>query len=123
MKIDVTYEKVDILDLVTKSLQARGLRLKPGTTLAYKGALEIKLTVEVEDDITTPTSIPAPAVPVMARSPAPASEPAEQVSLDDVLASSRHLAKTTEGKFERPLADNKFMKETVEWPGPPPEND
>jgi hypothetical protein len=130
VKIDVTYEKADILALVMKALQGRGLKLKPGTSLAYKGALEVKLSVEVVDDaedVVSPSSTPA-TPRLAARSSLPPSDdtsddPPPVVDLADVLASSRNLEKTTEGKFTRPLADGPYMKETREWPGPPPEDD
>lgn len=50
MKIVVTFEKKEILRLVEKELKAQGLKVKKDTVLEYKGALEVKLSVETEDD-------------------------------------------------------------------------
>ena len=106
------------------ALQKRGLRLKPGTSLAYKGALEVKLSVEVEDEEeVAPTPAPSVARQPLTLPPHHDEAPPAPVNLEDVLAASRNLEKTKEGKFERPLVNNQFMQESHEWPGPPPEND
>lgn len=117
MKIDVTYEKADILRLVERELRAQGLRLKPGTSLAYKGALEVKLSAEVEDE-----RLAEAKAPLVKRRPPHVvpddDEPAApEVDMDAVLAASQNVAKTIPGRFPRPLINNEYMQETEDFPG------
>lgn len=58
MKIAVTYEKKDLLRLVAQDLQSQGIRVKAGTSLEYKGALEVKLLVETEEGDPLPRAAP-----------------------------------------------------------------
>lgn len=115
MKIDVTYEKKDILRLIEKDLQAEGIRVKEGTSLVYKGALEVKLSVETED---TGRPAPSPTLPtegkkvaVTKETPGPRVEPDDDGDMSSVLAASNRLVKTPDGKV-RSLGPN----ETTEFP-------
>ena len=108
MKIDVVYEKADILRLITLDLRNKGIKVKPGATPAYKGALEVKLSVEAEEDSVTP---PSPPVLPSSKETAPA-----EVDMGDVLNSSRNLAKQP-GKFEPGPKRNLGPNESYEYPG------
>ncbi len=116
MKIDVTYEKKDILRLIEKDLQAEGIRVKEGTALVYKGALEVKLSVETED---TGRPLPQPTTAVTgekksivpAETPGPRIEPVDDGDMSSVLAASNRLVKAPDGRV-RSLGPN----ETLEFP-------
>lgn len=116
MKIDVTYEKKDILRLIEKDLLAEGIRVKEGTALVYKGALEVKLSVETED---TGRPLSQPASPatsekkagVPTETPGPRIEPADDGDMSSVLAASNRLVKAPDGRV-RSLGPN----ETLEFP-------
>lgn len=123
MKIFITYEKKDMLRLVQREMQAQGIKLKAGTSLEYKGALQIRFYVETDDDAMDTTLVPsksdeAKGVTVVAPTPTPAEEAA---SMDGVLAASKHLVMTEPGKFEqrppRRLVRNEMMQESAEFPG------
>jgi hypothetical protein len=113
MKIDVTYEKKDILRLIEKDLLAEGIRVKEGTALVYKGALEVKLSVETEDT-GRPLPQPAPSASkavVPAETLGPRIEPADDGDMSSVLAASNRLVKAPDGRV-RSLGPN----ETLEFP-------
>jgi hypothetical protein len=113
MKILVTYEKKDILRLVEKDLTAQGLKVKNGTLPDYKGALEVKLLIETEDD---PPSVARPTGSVDTSRPTVTMETTPKVTVDDqdmsgVLAASNRLVRNEAGKV-RPLGAN----ETLDFP-------
>lgn len=109
MKIDITYEKKDILRLVRDDLQRRSIRVQEGTTPDYKGALQVKLSVDVED-----TAPAEEAAPTKKKKAAPRNE--DEVDdggdITDVIAQSGKLKETTEPKFQRTLGPN----ESTEFP-------
>jgi len=109
MKIDVTYEKKDILRLVQKDMEAQGIRAKAGIPLEYKGALQVKFSVETEDDVIV-SDLPevVSAAPVV-------SKVTEEESMANVLGMSQQLS-ARPGKFERRLANNELMQESYEFP-------
>ena len=115
MKVDITYEKKDVLRLVQKDMEAQGIRVKAGTALEYKGALQVRFSVETEDD--TPAKMPetkaTPAEPVLT-----ATE--EEASMAGLLGKNRQLVMTSPGKFEqrppRALVRNEMMQESVDFP-------
>lgn len=119
MIIDVTYEKPDVLKLVEADLRKRGLRLREGTSLEYKGALQVKLSIEVEEgedeEPAAPSQPERPALPPRAEASGgkipgeestaeqeEAEEPeppaAREMDLSSILVASQGLGKT-EGKF------------------------
>jgi len=109
MKIDVTYEKADILRLVTEDLVRKGIQPKAGARIEYKGALSVKLSVDAEADNTEVASPPPVATP-----PSP---PIPEASMDEILAASRRAASTppsfnAEGRPPRMLGKN----ESYEYP-------
>jgi hypothetical protein len=126
VKIKVTYEKKDILRLVHKDMQAQGIHVKSGTTLVYKGALQVTVQVETDEDEgpgpstydATITSAPlsADTSPEMLASVAAE----EAVEMGSVLGASKHLVMTQPGKFEakepRTLTRNDMMQEFDEFP-------
>lgn len=121
MKIDVVYEKADILKLVVEDLRRKGLKVRQGFTPTVKSPIEVKLTVETEDESSQAAPVPAPASPPekpkaqTASTPEPAEEPdAPVVDMNDVLKQSTELVMTQPGKFERkprrPLGPNEFAE-------------
>jgi hypothetical protein len=124
VKIFITYEKKDMLRLVQREMQAQGIKLKAGTSLEYKGALQIRFYAETEDDaadvMAAPTKSDASKEPKT--TPVVSPTPGEEVaSMDGVLAASKHLVMTEPGKFEqrppRRLVRNEMMQESAEFPG------
>jgi len=112
MKISVTFEKKDILRLVEKDLKAQGLKLKNGTSLEYKGALEVKLSVETEDDAlvaahptTTTTTAPKPTVTAETTPAVTVDEP----DMSSVLAASNRLVKNDATGKVRALGPNESL--------------
>lgn len=102
MKIAVTYEKKDILRLVEADLKTNGIKTKKGTELEYKGALQVQLSIETDEDAII--AGPPPAAP---KDKAPIVKPAsvedegdEVVDMSEVLNASRKNAKTG-GKFPK----------------------
>lgn len=105
MKIGVTYEKKDILRLVERDLLAQNIKVKSGTTLAYKGALLVTLDVETEDsDVAMgATVLPPQEAPARGRKKEPADPVDAAQELADmagVIGESQQLVKTQHGKFE-----------------------
>lgn len=95
MKIDVVYEKGDILRLIVDDLKRKGIKIRANATPIYKGALAVKLSVDAEDtddvgDVPIPT-VEEPQKQVTA----------EPVNMSDVLNQSENLVMTKPGKFER----------------------
>lgn len=98
MKILVTYEKHDILRLVEADMRAQGIALKANTALEYKGAMQVRFSVETDD--ATPVAAPAtsanedkstsPTTPVITPEP----------SMDAVMAESQRLVRVKGGKME-----------------------
>lgn len=121
MKIDVTYEKADILQLVLDDLRRKGLQVAQGKTPAYKGPLEVKLSVDVED--VEPAVAEPKAVVKTAEEPTPPRKDEERppegpTNMGDVLGASESLMTRADGPFskyqgKRPLGPN----ESEEWPG------
>jgi len=125
VKIKVTYEKKDILRLVHKDMQAQGLRLKSGTTLAYKGALQVGFQVETEDEGPESSTLDETitSAPLSADTPPEAlalTAAEEAVGMGSVLGASKQLVMTQPGKFEpkgpRTLVRNDMMQEFDEFP-------
>lgn len=112
MKISVTFEKKDILRLVEKELKAQGLKVKKDTVLEYKGALEVKLSVETEDD--GPLSMKPPAEGGAQPSVTPETTPPVQdddPDMSSVLRASTQLVEVGPG-LKRTLKPN----ESTEFP-------
>jgi hypothetical protein len=112
MKIAVTFEKADILRLVEKELKAQGLKIKKGTSLEYKGALEVKLSVETEDETPLVAKPPVeggttPSVTPEITTPAPDDDP----DMSSVLRASSQLVEAGPG-LKRTLKPN----ESTEFP-------
>lgn len=110
MRIVITYERADILKLVEADLKARDMAVKAGTTLAYKGALQVKLEVETEDPVAPTASVEAAHPELVRREPPP--PPEESVDMADVLAASQRLAKTQPA----PLGRRLHAGESLEYP-------
>lgn len=121
MKINVTYEKDDIIRLVKEDLERRGLRLKPGAQPEYKGALQVKLSIEAMDEDVPPPPPPlAPPSPKASEGdePAPAEEDGD---MEAVLRSSQHVAATTRPTFklaenDQPLKRSLGVNESLDFP-------
>lgn len=120
MKITVTYEKKDILRLVQQDMCAQGIKVKPGTPLKYKGALQVTFAVDTEDDAPElPSAEAPPSVEPMetSKGDTPAKEAA---AMGSVLGASRQLVMTQPGKFEqrpeRPLEVSDRMQESNDYP-------
>lgn len=91
MKHDITYEKADILRLVANDLKSKGLAVEDGTSITYKGALKVKLSVMVappERDVPTKATRTVLA-PEAGGDIRPEPEPEE--TMEDVLAASRGI--------------------------------
>jgi len=118
MKIDVTYEKADILRLVLEDLKKRQIKIKAGSMPEYKGALHVKLSIEAEDDevASTPTTRSAAEAASRGDGEAPPREPRQEaddaVDMGDVLQQSQRVQATTKPSFQRQLGPN----ESLEFP-------
>lgn len=110
MKIDVTYEKKDILRLLEKDLLDKGIRVKEGTALVYKGALEVRLAVET-DDAAPPPPPRSVAVPDSTVDVVVVDEPADDGDMSSILVASGRLVRAPGGKV-RPLG----LNESIEFP-------
>ena len=111
MKISIVYEKVDILRLIEKDLREQGVRVKQGTSLAYKGALEVRLSVET---VETEASPPIASSPKLTSPTEPITAPAfngDDADMSSVLKASKRLVRNSDGKV-RPLG----TRETLEFP-------
>lgn len=101
MKIDVTYEKADIIRLVKDDLERKGLHLKSGAQPEYKGALVVKMSIEAEDE-------DEPSPPRAAKPPeendAPPPPPVDDGDMEAVLRQSQQVAASTKPTFK--LAEN-----------------
>lgn len=115
MKIKVTYEKADILRLVNQDIKTQGIRVKAGSSLEYKGPLQVRFEVETDEDV---AAVAEPAVPdVKTGPPAPRKAPDKEeetvVDMSGVLAASQHLSRTTKPIY----ADRKLLDgESTEYP-------
>ena len=113
MKIDITYEKADILRLVTEDLQKKGIKAKAGAPIEYKGALSVKLSVDSDEEVEAlPSETVSTSASAVIKNP-----PSPEPSMDDILRASNRAAQTPPtfgGKEppERVLADN----ESYEFP-------
>jgi hypothetical protein len=127
VKITVTYEKKDILRLILQDTKAQGIRVKDGTTLAYKGALQVTVQVDTEDadaaETPTPpvTTVEEPTEATEPVEPAPPLTAAEEaVGMGGVLGASKSLVMTQPGKFEskgpRALTRTDLSQEYSEFP-------
>lgn len=102
MKIEIVYEKADILKLVVEDLLRKGIKVKVGHTPLVKAPLEVKLSVDTEDVV----AAPAPPPKAARKAPRPAEdaeevvdEPAPEPDMADVLNRSQNLTTTQPGKF------------------------
>jgi hypothetical protein len=113
MKIDITYEKADILRLVTDDLVRKGIQPKSGAPIEYKGALSIKLSVDA--DPVEPAA--ASALPTESVTPATPAPPAPEPSMDEVLSASRQ-AERTPPTFKNPNPPTRMLgkNESYEFP-------
>jgi hypothetical protein len=121
VKVDVIYEKADILELVKRDLRDQRVPIKEDSPVAYKGALQIRLTIDLGEqmppDATSPRAVETAAEVRPART-VPSADGDGAVDMNDVLAESRHLEATSVPRFElanrpaRPLAPN----ESYEYP-------
>jgi len=115
MKIDITYEKADILRLVTDDLVRKGIQPKSGAPVEYKGALSVKLSVDTDPLETAEAAPPAAAVtfPQSQVSQAPVPEP----SMDEVLSASKQ-AERTPPTFKNPNPPPRMLgkNESYEFP-------
>lgn len=120
MKIDVTYEKADIIRLVKEDLERRGLHLKPGAQPEYKGALVVKMSIEAVDD-----EVPPPAPPPTALKPSAGEDsppPVEDdVDMEAVIRKSQQVAATTKPTFklaenDQPLKRSLGRDESLDFP-------
>ncbi len=122
MKITVTYEKKDILRLLQKDMRAQGIRVRQGTTLVYKGALQVTIQVDTEDEAPEEVPSPDPSVDQSAeKTPEQLPTAAEEaVKMGSVLGASKQLVMTQPGKFEsrppRPLEISDRMQESSDFP-------
>ena len=117
MKIDITYEKADILRLVTDDLVRKGIQPKTGAPIEYKGALSIKLSVDA--DPVEPVELSTATAPVAAETTAPpvATLPAPEPSMDEVLSASKN-AERTPPTFKNPNPPPRMLgkNESYEFP-------
>ena len=115
MKIDITYEKADILRLVTDDLVRKGIQPKSGAPIEYKGALSIKLSVDAEAEAPAPE---AP-VPFVKRETImdPPTAPVPESSMDEVLSASKQ-AERTPPTFKNPNPPPRMLgkNESYEFP-------
>lgn len=123
MKINVIYEKADILRLVVADLRRKGIKVKTGTDPVYKGALEVRLAVDAEEEEAVAASTEPlagdtspPTTPKVV--PASGAETDEPADMSGVLNQSNRLVMTSPGKFvesksKRILGQN----ESEEYPG------
>lgn len=95
MKHDITYEKADILRLVANELKAKGLAVEDGTSITYKGALKVKLSVVVAPP---ETEVPTKATRTVLAPEAGGDirpKPVPEETMEDVLAASRGIGGAT----------------------------
>lgn len=114
MKIAITYEKKDILRLIEQDLKEQGIKIKQGTSLEYKGALEVKLSVETEESAAPKEARPVapgdpPKPPVTKETPGPVVD--DDTDMSSVLDASNRLVRNSDGKV-RALGPN----ESLEFP-------
>lgn len=120
MKIDVTYEKSDILRLVLEDLKRRQIKVKEGFKPEYKGALSVKLSIEADDE-DAPESVERPAAEATSRGDGEAPPQEPEVDMDTVLQQSRRVASTTKPSFRtaengEPLKRQLGPNESLDFP-------
>lgn len=112
MKIEVTYQKNDILQLVLDELKRKGL--KPLGDVVYKGALEVRMYVEIGSLDLAPQQVPIPIPSTSSEQDdggfdsASEDEDTEE-DFEAVLAESAKVAKTTKPKFARNLKEGEYL--------------
>lgn len=114
MKIDVVYEKQDLLKLVVEDLRRKGIKVKPGTSPTVKAPLEIKLAIEAEDDEVAAAPPTTEAKPPPEKAPNGGPPPKnDDGDMSEVLKRSDDVIMTSPGKFERrpprPLGPNESL--------------
>ncbi len=122
MKIVITYEKADLLCLVQADLRARGMCVKTDAAIDYRGALQVKLEVDADDE-PVPASARPPKRSPDATQPSEPMEPEGEVApesedMEEVLRQARVLAKAApsgRSGLERSLGRN----ESYEYPREP----
>lgn len=119
MKIDVTYEKDDILRLVCADLERRDIKVKAGTVPEYKGALHVKLSIEADEvNEATPRAQAAASLPVRENQdagedpPIPVVNPEDTIDMEAVLNQSRRVSATTKPTFKT-APNNDELKRTL----------
>jgi len=109
MKILVTFEKEDILQLLQEKLIEQGFNLVEGKPLIYKGALNVKLEVEVTNDVKAKQEDTEP-VPNTKLDAPKKKDKNDEEDLKAILEQSNNLF--NEGNVGRVLGQN----ETMEYP-------
>jgi len=106
MKIEITFEKADILRILGESLEKTyGLRVTPGTKPDYKGALQVKLVVDVENGEKAEPK----------ETPKKATAPKESASAEEmqaVLQQSRRIEQTIKPQYG---PSNGGLQAYTEW--------
>jgi hypothetical protein len=123
VRINVEYEKADMLRLVVDDLRRKGIKAKPGCVPEYKGALSVRLEIDVTDD---EAAVPSQSVESIDAAPVAPLEKTEKkkdnapVDMTGIMAESRNLVMTQPGKFEpkpkRKLANSALSQESEEYP-------
>ena len=115
MKIDITYEKADILRLVTDDLVRKGIQPKSGAPVEYKGALSIKLSVDAEAE--APVVPESSGGPPQGRPAVATTPPVPEPSMDEVLSASKQ-AERTPPTFKNPNPPPRMLgkNESYEFP-------
>src|SRR5713101_3862959 len=96
MRLDVTYEKDDILRLVERDLEANhNFRRKEDAPIEYRGPLRVKFTVDVADPV-LPIVGEALRLPLTNKD----ASPADSVDMSEVLAASHRLEEDAAPRFD-----------------------
>jgi hypothetical protein len=109
VKIVITYETADIVRLIRQDLARQGIAAADGDVKCPKGVAVVHVEVQPGDEppVAAPPPAPAPVradagvdqLPRQAPALTPVEGGAEVADMSDVFRASRHLEKTTEGKF------------------------
>lgn len=112
MKIELTFQKADIISLVLKELQRKGLRPVDPTNVVYKGALEVRLFLDVDNFLAEDKIETYPDKPIedLKLGPLVEEEDAE-LSMDEIL----HAAKGLDTKPPKTIVLG--PNESLEYPG------
>lgn len=108
MKIVVTYEPADVVRLIRQDLARQGIAAADADVKCPKGDVTVRVEVQPGDE--PPVAAPPPPAPAVDQPPAARPPPAltaieggaEPVDMSDIFRASKHLEKTTEGKFQSP---------------------